>query len=145
MPACPSTPLRDSNDGAAPVLRAEDTLDQALDLMRTNRIHRIYVRKNGSRQAAGVLAYPDIVGLLYRYCNKCEHSLRLRAGAGKSLPDQLRTREVMTAEIYAHQENDSLQKVMEGLAAYRFGAVLIKTAGGLPAGGGFQNRSDRGL
>ena len=40
----------------------------------------------------------------------------------------------MTAEIYAHQENDSLKTVMEGLAAYRFGAVLIKTATGLPAG-----------
>ena len=29
----------------------------------------------------------------------------------------------MTPEIYAHRENDSLQTVMEGLAAYRFGAV----------------------
>jgi CBS domain-containing protein len=46
----------------------------------------------------------------------------------------LRIREVMTPEIYAHQENDSLQTVMEGLAAYRFGAVLIKTTAGLPAG-----------
>ena len=40
----------------------------------------------------------------------------------------------MTTEIYAHQEDDSLQTVMEGLAAYRFGAVLIRTAAGLPAG-----------
>jgi CBS domain-containing protein len=40
----------------------------------------------------------------------------------------------MTSEIYAHQEDDSLQTVMEGLAAYRFGAVLIKTAAGRPTG-----------
>ena len=44
------------------------------------------------------------------------------------MPDQLRVREVMTAEIYAHLEDDSLMTVMEGLAARRFGAVLIQTA-----------------
>ena len=114
--------------------RIQDTLDQALDTMRTNRVHRLYVREHSSQQAAGVLAYPDIVGLLYRYCNKCEKSLRTRSGPDKPSPDQWRIREVMTAEIYAHQENDSLQTVMEGLAAYRFGAVLIKTSAGLPAG-----------
>lgn len=113
---------------------AQDTLDQALDTMRTNRVHRLYVRENSSRQAAGVLAYPDIVGLLYRYCNKCERSLRSRSDPEKPLADQWRIREVMTAEIYAHQENDSLRTVMEGLAAYLFGAVLIKSAAGLPAG-----------
>ncbi|MCX5891443.1 MAG: CBS domain-containing protein, partial [Deltaproteobacteria bacterium] len=112
----------------------QDTLDQALDTMRTKRVHRLYVRENSFRQAAGVLAYPDIVGLLYRYCNRCERSLRSRSGPEKSISDQWRIREVMTAEIYAHQENDSLQTVMEGLAAYRFGAVLIKTSNGRPAG-----------
>ena len=114
--------------------RARDTLDLALDAMRTNRVHRLYVRENGSRQAAGVLAYPDIVGLLYRYCNKCERSWRSRSGPGKPLLDQLQISEVMTAGIYAHQEDDSLQTVMEGLATYRFGAVLIQTAAGRPAG-----------
>ena len=72
--------------------------------------------------------------MLYRYCNKCERSLRTRAGSGKPLPDQLRIREVMTTEIYTCQEHESLQKVMEGLSAYRFGAVLIKATTGLPAG-----------
>ena len=51
----------------------------------------------------------------------------------------------MTAEIYAHQENDSLQTVMEGLAAYRFGAVLIKTSDRPAGGGALQDRSDPGL
>ena len=58
----------------------------------------------------------------------------MRPGAANSRPDHFLIREVMTAEIYAHQENDSLRAVMEGLAAYRFGAVLIKTAAGRPAG-----------
>ncbi len=60
--------------------RTQDTLYQALELMRIKRIHRLYVSEDGSWQAAGVLAYPDIVGLLYRYCNKCERSLRLDPG-----------------------------------------------------------------
>jgi CBS domain-containing protein len=114
--------------------RAADTLDLALDLMRTHRIHRLYVRDNGPNQVAGVLAYPDIVGLLYRYCNKCERSLRARSGSAQPMTDHLRLREVMTPEIFAHQEDDSLQTVMEGLAAYRFGAMLIKTTAGSPAG-----------
>ncbi len=114
--------------------RGQDTLDYALDNMRVNKVHRLYVRDEGSNRAVGVLAYPDIVGLLYRYCTRCERGLRLRPGAGNSLPDRFRIREVMTPKIYSHQEDDSLQAVMEGLAAYRFGAVLIKTAAGLPAG-----------
>jgi len=112
----------------------QDTLDSALDAMRSHKVHRLYVRENGAPQTLGVLAYPDIVGLLYRYCNKCERSLRARVGAEKSLPDHLRLREVMTAGIQARQDDDSLQQVMEGLAAYHFGAMLIKTASGRPAG-----------
>lgn len=113
---------------------AQETLDQALDVMRTNRVHRLYVREADSKTVTGVLAYPDIVGLLYRYCNRCEHSLRSKSVWNQTLPDQLRIREVMTGEIYAHQEDDSLWTVMEGLATHRFGAVLIKTATGLPLG-----------
>ncbi len=114
--------------------RAQDTLDFALDTMRAHKVHRLYVRRASANRAVGVLAYPDIVGLLYRYCNRCERSLRSRTGTDNLSKDQFRIREVMTPEIYAHQENDSLQTVMEGLAAYRFGAVLIQTAAGLPAG-----------
>ena len=114
--------------------RAQDTLDFALDTMRANKVHRLYVRRDNANRAVGVLANPDIVGLLYRYCNRCERSLRLRPGAANPLPDHFLIREVMTPEIYAHRENDSLQTVMEGLAAYRFGAVLIQTAAGCPVG-----------
>lgn len=128
------TPCRTVMMGPPLFCRVEDTLDQALDLMRTKRVHRLYVSENGSWQAVGVLAFPDIVGLLYRCCNKCEHSLRLRGCEGKPLLDQLQTREVMTTEIYAQRENDSLQTVMEALAAYRFGALLIQTPDGSPAG-----------
>jgi len=113
--------------------RAEETLDAALDAMRRHRVHRLYVRGDASRRAGGVLAYPDIVGILYRYCINCRKSIRLQSGAAPQ-PDRFRVREVMTPEIYALHAEDSLQTVMEGLAAHRFGAVLIRDGEGQPAG-----------
>jgi CBS domain-containing protein len=113
--------------------RPEDTLDAALDVMRTHRVHRLYVRGDRAGQVVGVLAYPDIVGLLYRYCTRCDRSLKAKAGEGPA-PDRFMVREVMTPEICAYKKDDALQTVMEGLAAYRFGAVLITAADGQPAG-----------
>jgi CBS domain-containing protein len=113
--------------------RPEDTLDAALDAMRAHRVHRLYVSGDRAGQIIGVLAYPDIVGLLYRYCTRCDRSLKAKAGAGPT-PDRFMVREVMTPEIYAHKEDDALHAVMEGLAAYRFGAVLITATDGRPAG-----------
>jgi len=112
----------------------QDSLYAALDTMRTHKVHRLYVQGDAPFQALGVLAYPDIVGLLYRYCNRCERRVRLASRAAEPPPDPFLVREVMTAEIHARQEHDSLQEVMEGLAAYRFGAVLIQNAAALPVG-----------
>ncbi|MEJ2672087.1 MAG: CBS domain-containing protein [Deltaproteobacteria bacterium] len=112
----------------------EDSLDAALDQMRTHKIHRLYVRQEG-RRAVGVLAYPDITGLLYRYCHRCDRNLRRKSPeSAHSLADRFRLREVMTPGVYAHPETDSLLQVMEGLAAHRFGALLITGADGDPVG-----------
>jgi CBS domain-containing protein len=113
--------------------RAGETLDAALDTMRSHRVHRLYVEGNAPGRAVGVLAYPDIVGLLYRYCINCQKSLRLQANS-ESLPAHFRVREVMTPEIYGQAATASLQQLMEGLAAYRLGAVLIRDAQGMPVG-----------
>ena len=69
----------------------DDSLESALDIMRNSGIHRLYVVADTSNRAVGVLAYPDIVGLLYRYCHKCEKSItRLRgARSSESLASQL--------------------------------------------------------
>jgi len=128
------TPCQAVMVGPPQFCRAQDSLDTALNAMRAGQIHRLYVSGESPRQARGVLAYPDIVGLLYRYCKKCERSLRGQSGAQGALPDHFQVRECMTPTIIAFQESDSLQTVMEGLAAYRFGAVLITTAEGRPAG-----------
>jgi CBS domain-containing protein len=128
-----ATPVKAVMVGPPWFCRADDTLDSAINTMRSHRVHRLYVAGDTPGQAVGVLAYPDIVGLLYRFCNRCDKSLRLKAAAGTE-PDRFRIREFMTPEIYAHRAQDSLNRVMEGLAAYRLGAVLIRGEDGLPVG-----------
>jgi len=106
----------------------DDSLESALDIMQTNRVHRLYVWSEVPHQAVGVLAYPDILGLLYRYCHRCERARhRSDAARGASLKDYLKVGEVMTPGILAFREDASLSQVMEGLAAYRIGAVLIRS------------------
>jgi CBS domain-containing protein len=78
----------------------DDSLDAALDWMRTHKIHRLYVREEDAAQAVGVLAYPDIVGLLYRYCHQCDKNLRRNTGDSEDLlADRVHLREVMTPGV----------------------------------------------
>jgi CBS domain-containing protein len=113
----------------------EESLDAALDQMRTHKIHRLYVRDEAPRQAVGVLAYPDIVGLLYRYCHQCEKNLRRhQADSEHLLADRVQLREVMTPGVFSRGADDSLIQVMEGLAAQKFAALLITGADGEPVG-----------
>jgi CBS domain-containing protein len=116
--------------------RQEDSLDAALDTMRAQRIHRLYVHGEDPGRAEGILAYPDIVGLLYRFCRRCDHSV-LKRGAGQTdgdLAGHLTVREVMTPEVQSFSASQSLLEVMAGLAANRLAAVLIKDADGRAAG-----------
>jgi len=112
--------------------RPDLSLDQALDTMRTHKVHRIYVAGPDPDRAIGVLAYPDIVGILYRFCTKCEHNLRGRQGDGAKTVtiDAYRIGEVMTKGVVAHGQTDSLAQAMESLAANRLGALLITDADG---------------
>ncbi len=118
--------------------RPEDSLDAALEIMRTRRVHRLYVAEADPGVAAGVLAYPDIVGVLYRFCHRCRRTLLKRPGKGRregvDLANQVRVREVMTTGVTAFPVTASLYEVMEGLAAHRLAAVLIRQADGRPAG-----------
>lgn len=116
--------------------REHDSLESALDRMRSERVYRLYAHGDDPNDVVGMLAYPDIVGLLYRYCHKCEYSL-LRRGARKlestEVPRFL-VKDVMTPKVEHFQERDSLTTVMEGLSAYRFGAVLITDEARRPTG-----------
>ncbi|NLI82069.1 MAG: CBS domain-containing protein [Deltaproteobacteria bacterium] len=145
----------------APVLfcSPNDSLDKALERMRAHNVHRLYVAEQEirgsrlvagllgadpsrdspsslSRRAAGVLAYTDIAGLLYRYCHKCPRST-LRGTDPKSnqrLSDHLRVGEVMTASVLEHRESDLLGDVMESVFRERVRLALMRDEKGLPTG-----------
>lgn len=114
----------------------EDTLETALETMRASGIYRLYVREGEDGAVEGVIAYPDIVGLLYRFCRDCEHSRinRARRKAAEGERERLRVRDVMTASVESVTADDPIAGAIELLSAYRFGAVLITENGGAPAG-----------
>jgi len=107
----------------------DDDLESSLDTMHRHGIHRLYVLGADTGEVAGVLAYPDIVGLLYRYCRACDRGL-LEARRRKEEDEfqRLKAKDVMTADVTAHRENENLEQVIEGLTMHRFGAVLITNA-----------------
>lgn len=114
----------------------DDSLDAALDTMRSKGVHRLYVRGDDPDQAIGILAYPDIVGLLYRYCHKCEHNtLRTRKVPSIfNFSDTFKVRDVMNPSLLVFREEAILSSVMEGLSAHRIGAVLIRGRNNLASG-----------
>ena len=68
-----STPLEMIMVGPPLFCREDDFLEDSLDTMYGSGIHRLYVSGQDSG-TVGVLAYPDIVGLLYRFCRNCKMS-----------------------------------------------------------------------
>jgi len=130
------TPVEGIMVGPPRFCQPQDSLDAALDQMREYSIHRLYVTGAEAETVIGVLAFPDIVGLLYRYCHRCDRSLlqRREKEDDPKWRDQFFVREVMTPSITFFSEIDSLWDVMGGLAAYKFGAVPILDAAGRPAG-----------
>jgi CBS domain-containing protein len=87
-------------------------------------------------RVVGVLAYPDILGMLYRYCHRCERStLRVQAsGPPGKLADYFKVCELMNPAFEVHGEDDSLTQVMESISAHHFRTVLIKGDNDLPLG-----------
>ena len=113
-----------------------DTLESAMDIMKSKGIYRLYVIEESPEEIVGALAYPDIVGLLYLYCNDCEYS-HLRQKRKKQTDATIRrykVKEVMTSSVKACREDESLLQIMEELSMYRFGAVLITDKNNLPCG-----------
>ena len=113
-----------------------DSLETALEQMRTNGVYRLYVNDPDSGDLVGALAYPDIVGLLYRYCHQCEYSHlnTLRRSTGGGAVRRFTVREVMTTKVQRVGMYEKLTTVMEQLSAFRFGAILVSNGGGLPCG-----------
>jgi len=114
----------------------DDALENALQLMRSKGIYRLYVLDSGDDHVVGALAYPDIVGLLYQYCHNCEFS-RGRMKKKTSEVDSIKrffVSDIMTEEVKSVSKDQSLQQVMEELSMYRFGAILVSNREQVPCG-----------
>jgi len=116
--------------------KAGDSLETALEQMRTSKVYRLYVADDQSGELVGALAYPDIVGLLYQYCNQCPYSRlnREKQTDNKEVLLRFRVRELMTSGVKSLPMDATLTTVMEALSAYRFGAMLITDNNGRPTG-----------
>ena len=116
--------------------KSGDSLEKALEQMRSNKVYRLYVIDKESGDLVGALAYPDIVGLLYQYCHQCEYSHLNRKRQANESGGALRfkVRDLMTPGVKSIGMHETLTTVMEALSAYRLGAMLIADDSGLPSG-----------
>ena len=130
------SPLADIMVAPVVFCEIEESLDSVLDKMRSHNIHRVYVSHAVGDQAVGVVAYPDIIGLLYRFCHKCERStIRSPNGAGQEkLADHFHVSELMTPSAHWRSDTDSLVQVMESLISKRLRTVLIRDRAEVPVG-----------
>jgi len=130
-----ATPVENIMVGPPLFCDPEDELESSLDAMQHNGVHRLYVRTPDSNDVVGVLAYPDIVGLLYRYCRACDRGLlKVRRRREEDKFRRLKVRDVMTVSVTSYREEDELTQIIEGLTAHRFGAVLIRNERDQPVG-----------
>lgn len=114
----------------------DDELDTALDLMRRNGVHQLFVQGAEPCAVVGTLSYSDVVALLYRYCRTCPKGAA-RQSELSDCSDQtqlLIVRDAMRTSVISCHQEDSLARVIEVLTAHRLGAVLIQDAKGLPVG-----------
>ncbi len=115
---------------------ADDKLDSSLALMQENRIHQLYVIDPIDHRTAGSISYPDIVGMLYRYCHACDNGLYNRHGGEDrhEFIGRLLVKEVMKQSFKTMDYQLSLLEVIEELALSRMGAILLLKEEGRAAG-----------
>jgi predicted transcriptional regulator len=112
----------------------EQPLETALEQMRENTVYRLYV-VDSQNHIAGTLAYPDIVGLLYKSCYMCEYShFRKKYRDISDTVKRLTVQEVIFGEVKSVNMSDNLFNVLEELSTYRLGAILVVDDENLPVG-----------
>ncbi|MFW6180049.1 MAG: CBS domain-containing protein [Desulfohalobiaceae bacterium] len=119
------TPLAEALISPISTCSQEDTLESALSLMLEQGIKRVYIRTAQESSIAGVLSYADIVGLLYRFCCKCEKS-QLNSGNRPALDEALLVRDVMKQEVVSCRPADSIGEALEILSLQPFSALLVQ-------------------
>lgn len=116
--------------------RQDDSLEAALEKMRSNRVYRLYVIDQSDENVIGALAYPDVVALLYVYCRGCEQSAvnRRKSHLDDSAVLRFRVRDVMTPKVVSYRKSDSLAEIIEGMSQNRFSAVVVNDDNLQPVG-----------
>jgi len=130
------TPLEAIMAGPLHTCFIDDGLDHALDIMRSNGVHQLFVVGAHADQFDGMLNYGDILGLVFQTCRNCRKN-RLRqpeAGVDDHHATETTVSEVMTPAVITCKVTDHLYQVMESLSAYRMSSVLVTGEGGNPAG-----------
>jgi CBS domain-containing protein len=115
---------------------ADDPLEDALEIMEAAGVHRLFIIGANREQVIGIVAYSDIVGLLYRYCRACERGLAKRRAKHSEIDSTRRfsVRDVMTPDVQACLVSDPISMVIETLSSNRIGAALIQNEDRCPAG-----------
>lgn len=130
------TALEDIMVGPLICCYADDSLEDALETMAGGGLHQLFVKGADAGRFEGLLAYRDILGLVYRYCRRCRKSRVRGTGDPAQEPQPVETlvEEVMTPEVIGCGVDDGLCTVMEILTARRMSAVLVTDPDGRPAG-----------
>jgi len=104
----------------------DDQLEQKLEYMNQSAVRRLYVLDRNFR-VVGVLAYSDIVGILYRLCNKCSNNIFKSKGCKNfDFIERLMVKDAMTRSVKSCLQEESIQELIENLSENKFGAMLIK-------------------
>jgi CBS domain-containing protein len=128
------TPVGDIVAGAPAFCYPDDLLEEAIDHMQAEGIHRIYVRGAHIEQIVGTLSYLDVVGLLYRYCRNCRNSVFRPRQEDPLTARRLQVREVMSSRVHSARHTSSLGEIIETLTSSRCGAALLVDGATQPAG-----------
>ena len=126
------TPLEAVMVGPLHTCYLDDALDAALETMRVNRIHQLFVVGAHAERFEGQLHYGDILGLVFQICRNCRKS-RLRPQEAAAAADST-VAEVMTPQVITSRVTDTLYTVIESLTAHRMSAVLVVDENNRPAG-----------
>lgn len=117
------TPLQDIMGSPVLSCKREDSLESALLSMQSSGVNRLYVTDDQGR-AIGSLSYPDILGILYRHCYNCPHSLSRRGLVDGNLL-RYSIGDGMRRDIVQCDLQDSISYIIESVIAAKQGAVLI--------------------
>lgn len=115
----------------------EDSLEKALGQMKEARITRLYVTEGASCRITGLLAYPDVVGLMYRHCHYCRKSLfkgEYISGDTNKAILRFCVGDIMGTDVLKLPNTATIEQVMEELSMSRRDELLICSVDGIAEG-----------